>query len=424
VSAAAPELLTLISADQARRLMSQTPPVSTETVDLGAAHGRVLASPLIADEDLPSFRRSTMDGYAVRARDVAGASDGAPVPLVLVGTVPMGGVFSGALTEGQAVGISTGGFVPDGADAVVMLEYVTSASGRGSGNDGGGGRIAIAKRAAPGDNIIEPGEDIRRGATVLPAGRRLRPQDVAALASFGTARVSVFRRPRIAVLSTGNELCEPTARPAAGQVRDVNQSVLAAQVEAAGCEVTHGGIVRDDADALSAAVSLLLPAHDGLILSGGSSVGVRDVSGEVLRALGPPGVLFHGIRIRPGKPTIFARVGDKPVVGMPGFPTSSMIVFDAFIRPMLWRLGGETGRASWPARRRARLSRRHPSAPGREDYVRVRLRTDADGEAWADPLLGGSAAISNVIDADGLVIMGAEMESVAEGEQVEVCLYA
>jgi len=279
--------------------------------------------------------------------------------------------------------------------------------------------VAILRSATPGTNVIQRGDDVVAGTALLRPGQRLRPQDLAALATFGVATVTVHRRPRIAVLSTGNELCELTETPAPGQVRDVNEWVLGAEVEAAGARATHGGIVRDDEAALAAVIAELLPAHDGLILSGGSSVGVKDVSGLVLGRLDPPGVLFHGIDIRPGKPTIFARVGAKPVVGMPGFPTSSMVVFDAFIRPMLWRLGGEVGRDPWPCTRRARLARDVASTAGREDYVRVKLLL-RDGETWAEPLAGGSSAISNLIFADGMVRIDAARERLAAGDWVDV----
>ncbi len=185
-------------------------------------------------------------------------------------------------------------------------------------------------------------------------------------------------------------------------MRDVNEWVLGAQVELAGAVATYGGVVRDDEAALAATIARLLPDHDAVILAGGSSVGVKDVSGTVMERLDAPGVLFHGIDIRPGKPTIFARVGAKPVIGMPGFPTSSMVVFDAFVRPLVWRLGGETGRDPWPCAVRARLHRAVPSLAGREDYVRVRL-FERDGETWAEPLPGGSSAISNLVYADGMV---------------------
>jgi len=327
--------------------------------------------------------------------------------------VPMGGTFGGVLGAGQAVGISTGGFLPAGADAVVMIEHTRPGVG------GDQLSVAISKPVAAGGNLIQRAEDVACGTALLPVGRRLRAQDIAALATFGATKVTVFRRPRIAVFSTGNELCGVGETPAPGQVRDVNEWVLAAEVEAAGGIATCGGIIRDEQAAMADTIARFLPEHDGLILSGGSSVGVKDVAGLVFERLGPPGVLFHGIDIRPGKPTIFARVGDKPVVGMPGFPTSSMVVFDAFVRPMLWRLGGETDREPWPTQRRARLARAVPSQVGREDYVRVRLFS-RDGELWADPLPGGSSAISNLVLADGLVKIEAARDRIAEGDPVEV----
>jgi molybdopterin molybdotransferase len=343
----------------------------------------------------------------------------------------MGDVFRGAVASGEAVAISTGGFLPEGADAVVMVEHTSSTAE----SEGPGRSVDVARAVASGANVIQAGEDFAAGDAVLSAGRRLRPQDLAALATFGVAEVSVFRRPRVAVLSTGNELCDPssTSPPRPGQVRDANQYVLAAQVEAAGCIATMGGIVPDDERALREAVSRALAEHDAVILSGGSSVGTKDVAAAAMLGLPAPGVLFHGIDIRPGKPTLFARAGAKPVVGMPGFPTSSLIVFDAFIRPMLWRLGGELGRTTWASRRRARFAKAQPSVVGREDYVRVRLversRDRSDGpsdgppELWAEPLAGGSAGISNVVFADGLVRVDAGRAGLAAGDSVDVFLY-
>jgi molybdopterin molybdotransferase len=412
--------LTLIPADEARRILFETPPVGTERVKLREAGGRVLASALLAPEDLPRERRAVMDGYAVRAGDVREASELTSVTLALVGTVPMGDVYRGAIAAGEAVAISTGGFLPTGADAVVMVEHASSTAE----SEGPGRSVDVTRAVALGANVIQAGEDFATGDAVLPAGRRLRPQDVAALATFGVAEVSVFRRPRVAVLSTGNELCDPTSPspPRPGQVRDANQYVLAAQVEAAGCIATTGGIVPDDARALREAVARALAEHDAVILSGGSSVGTKDVTAHAMLGLPAPGVLFHGIDIRPGKPTLFARAGARPVVGMPGFPTSSLIVFDAFIRPMLWRLAGEQGRDTWARRRPGRMAKAHASVVGREDYLRVRL-VERDGESWAEPLAGGSAAISNVILADGLVRVDAARAALTAGDAVEVFLY-
>jgi molybdopterin molybdotransferase len=410
--------LTLIPADEARRILFETPSVGAERVKLREAGGRVLASALLAPEDLPRERRAVMDGYAVRAGDVREASELASVTLALVGTVPMGDVYRGAIAAGEAVAISTGGFLPAGADAVVMVEHASSTAE----SEGPGRSVDLTRAVAPGANVIQAGEDFAAGDAVLPAGRRLRPQDVAALATFGVAEVSVFRRPRVAILSTGNELCEPMETPRPGQVRDANQYVLAAQAEAAGCVATTGGIVPDDARALREAVARALAEHDAVILSGGSSVGTKDVTADAMLGLPAPGVLFHGIDIRPGKPTLFARAGARPVVGMPGFPTSSLIVFDAFIRPMLWRLGGEQGRDTWARLRPGRMAKAHASVVGREDYLRVRL-VERDGESWVEPLAGGSAAISNVIQADGLVRIDAARLGLAAGDRVEVFLY-
>jgi molybdopterin molybdotransferase len=410
----ASEPLKLIPADEARRILAETPPVDRERVSVTAAVGRVLAAAFAAPADLPGERRAVMDGYAIRGADVRGASASWPSALAVTGTVPMGDVFRGRIGASEAVAIATGGFLPEGADTVVMVEHTRLLDG--------GARVEVSRTVAPGANVVERGEDLVRGAAVLPAGRRLRPQDLAMLATFGVTNIEVHRRPRVAVLSTGNELCDPGETPRPGQVRDANQTALGAQATAAGCAVTHAGIVGDDAGALRRAVARLLAEHDAVILSGGSSIGTKDVSADALGDLGTPGILFHGIDIRPGKPTLFARAGAKPVVGMPGFPTSSLIVFDAFIRPMLWRLGGEGARDPWPARRAARISREHRSVVGREDYLRVRL-AERDGGTWADPLPGGSATLSNVVFADGLVRVDTATPGLAAGDPVDVLLY-
>jgi molybdopterin molybdotransferase len=326
----------------------------------------------------------------------------------------MGAVFDGSLGPGEAIGISTGGVVPDGADAVVMIE--TADRPRED-------EIEVRRALAAGDHVARPGEDLRRGDLVVARGRRLRPQDVGALAAFGRIEVSVFRRPRVAVLSTGNEVVPPGATPAPGQVRDVNQLALCGQVRRAGGDVRLAGIVPDDARALRARLVDLIEASDLVLLSGGSSVGVRDLAAGVLGTLGPPGILFHGIHVRPGKPTLCARIGDKPVLGMPGYPVSSMVIFDAFVASLVRRLGGEVRDEEWPARRRARFGGHHLSAPGREDWVRVRLERRAGGW-WALPVPGGSAALSTVLRADGLVRVEAASAGLGEGDEVDVLLYA
>jgi molybdopterin molybdotransferase len=426
--------LKLIPADDARRILLDIAPVGIETVPLRASAGRVLAAPVLAAQDVPAERRSAMDGYAVRADDVAAADRSeAGVILRVVGAVPAGSTFSGRVGAGEAVSIATGAVVPDGADTVVMVEStapVMPVVGGGGGNAGGGaaggnayvdlgGQVRVTGAMVRGAHIVEAGDDLRAGVEVLSAGRRLRTGDLAALATFGMVDVPVFRRPRIAVLATGSEICAPSETPRPGQVRDSNQYVLAAEVERAGAIAVLGGIVADDLDLLRATVLRLCAEHDGVILSGGSSVGPKDLTSRAFGALAPPGVLFHGIDIRPGKPTVFARAGHKPVVGMPGYPTSSMVVFEAFVRPMLARYGGESVVDAWPVAVRARLAREHVKPASREDYLRVRL-VARDGELWAEALPGGSAAISNVIFADGLARVPAGAARAQPGSPVDV----
>ncbi len=417
-----PDWLKLIPADEARRILLEVPTLGVERTPLREAAGRVLARSLTAPHDLPPTRLSAMDGYAVRFDDVQRASDGDGVVLRVVASIPAGTTYSGTVKKGEAVGIATGGVIPEGADAVVMVEFTAPIGETDTGATGyarAGAHVRVSRGVPSGANVVTPGEDLRAGTEVLAAGRRIRPGDLAALATFGIVDVPVYRRPRIAVLATGSEICPPDQTPKPGQVRDSNQYVLAAEVESAGCVAVLGGIVADDPDALGITVSRLVVENDGLILSGGSSVGPRDLTARVLGGLDAPGVLFHGIDIRPGKPTVFARSGPKPVVGMPGFPTSSMVVFEAFVRPMLARLGGESVTVAWPGAVNARLSRAYVKPTSREDYLRVRL-LERDGDFWADTLSGGSAAISNVIFADGLARIPPGIDRLDAGARVAV----
>lgn len=411
--------LSLIDAGEARKRLLAVSPVGTEHVPLADAAGRVLAQEISASEDLPVAARSVMDGYAVQAQDVARASAAAPAILKVVGQVPMGSLWQGHVGAGEAVGISTGGFVPVGADTVVMIEFSRELARETSDDPRVLSRVAVSKVFARGANIIQKGEDLGAGEPLVGAGRRLRPQDLAALATFGVVQVPVFQRPRVAIISTGNELCPPHERPSAGKVRDINQAVLAAEVSSTGAKTFCAGIVPDDAQALEDKLRELLSGHDVVMLSGGSSVGVKDLAGEVVAKLGPPGVIFHGIHIRPGKPTLFARVGKKIIVGLPGFPTSSMVVFEAFIRPMLARLGGEPVDEAWPAPIHAVLSEDLASVVGREDYVRVRL-VPRGSELEAEPLAGGSAALRNVLLAEGLLRVPASVAILPRGTPVRV----
>ncbi len=417
---AAGSFLSLSTPSEVRALLARFPALSAETVplDLERADGRVLFDDVASPEDHPAFARATMDGFAVRAADTFGCSDGLPAYLKISGTVPMGGAFDapGGVASDAAVEISTGGMMPPGADAVVMLEYTQRAAASPT--------IEVTRPVAPGDNVIQTGDDVRRGAAVVRAGARLRPGELAILAACGVRQVRVHRAPIVAILSTGDELVgRDTLVPGPGQVRDVNSLALAAQVRRAGGVPLERGIVGDRRDELLRATERALAESDLVLLSGGSSAGSRDLTVEVLSALGPPGVLVHGIAVAPGKPTIVARVGDKPLFGMPGYPVSSLVIFELFVAPLIGRLAGERSlREPFGRSVRARLSRAVASKPGREDYVRVTLRQDGETRV-AEPVRGGTASLSSVAGADGVVRLGIAEEGRAAGSEVEVLLW-
>ncbi|MEW5762560.1 MAG: gephyrin-like molybdotransferase Glp [Bacillota bacterium] len=373
---------------------------------LAEALGLAVARDILAPEDVPGFDRSTMDGFAVRASDTFGASEGLPAYLEVVGEVRMGEAPATALSPGQACRIATGGMLPAGADAVVMVEHTETVDER---------TVGVTRPVAPGENTVRRGDDIRAGEVLFAAGHRLRPQDVGLLAAAGVAEVPVLAPPRVGIITTGDEIVPVEQTPGPGQVRDVNSYTNAGLVAACGGVPVRYGIVRDDFDALYTAASRALAETDMVVVSGGSSVGTRDMTARVIDALGEPGVLFHGLAVRPGKPTIGAVVAGKPVIGLPGHPVSAMVVFDLIVRPLI--NPGERRLAV-----RARVSRQLRSAPGREDYVRVRLRRE-NGELVAEPILGKSGLIATMARADGLAVISLDSGGVEAGECVDVLLF-
>jgi len=384
-------------------------PRRTERVPLLAARGRVLAADVTAGDDLPAFDKSTVDGYAVRASDTAGASSGTPVMLTIVTEVSMGKRPAGDVGGTQAARIPTGGALPQGADAVVMQEHTVRHDSA----------LSVERAVALGDNVVRAGSDVRAGETVLRAGRRLRAADLGLLAGLGHADVEVFERPTVALIVTGDELIPP-GRPILGsQIHDMNTYTLSGMIEEIGATAAPSGIVGDNLAVLTATAREALRSADALIISGGSSVGEKDYVAETIAALGAPGIVVHGIAIRPGKPTILALVEGKPVFGLPGNVVSVLVTFDQFVRPVLERMSGRRERERVAATVRARLSRRL-SATDREDHVRVAL-TDRGGTLWAAPLPGGSAVITSMVRADGIVVI--PMNTVIEaGAEVEVRL--
>ncbi|MFH1985124.1 MAG: gephyrin-like molybdotransferase Glp [Pseudomonadota bacterium] len=388
-------------------------PVGTETLPLTEAVGRVLAETVAADRNLPGFNRATMDGYAVPAAATFGASEGSPAWLSVVGDIAMGQRPAFSLGAGQAARIATGGMLPPGADAVVMIEH-TEAIGEDT--------VEIYKSVAPGQHMVMADEDFSGGQAVLFPGTLLRAQEIGLLAAFGKDPVRVFRRPEVAIVSTGDEIIPIHQRPETGQIRDVNSYSLAAMVTAGGGTPIPMGITADQADGLIEKCRAAAELSDMVLISGGSSVGTRDYTIDALNALPDNELLVHGIAISPGKPAILARSGKRPVWGLPGHVTSAMIVFEMVVTPFLDRLRGldETHR-----RRRsvpARLSRNVASTQGRTDFVRVQL-SETDEGLLATPVLGKSGLLNTMVRADGLVTIAENTEGLDAGAPVSVYLF-
>lgn len=414
------EFLHIRSVQDARErfLSAWTPtPPRTETAGLEAACGRVLVTDVIAPEDLPPLPRSVVDGYAVRAADTFGATEGLPAYLAVIGEVLMGHTPGLSLSAAAAVRIPTGGMLPRGADAVVMVEHTEVLAGRSPLFPHAAEGVEVRRPVGPGENVIQPGEDVRCGAVVLPAGVVLRAPQIGMLAGLGIVQVDVTVPPRVAIISTGDEIVSPDQTPEPGCVRDMNGPALVAAVQAEGARPAFHGIVPDAFDPLLAALRIAQAESDLVLISGGSSIGLRDEVARAVDALGPPGVLVHGVAMKPGKPTVLGLCGQTPVIGLPGHPTTVLVVFHVFVREIIDRLlGRPCGRA---ATVRARLARRTASAAGREDYVRVRLE-QRDGELWATPVLGKSGLISTMVESDGLAVIPESVEGVEAGAEVAV----
>lgn len=391
--------------------MTHRPPV--EYVSAREALGRITAEAVTSREALPAFRRSSVDGYAVRATDTFGASDALPAYLRMAGEILMGQRAEVDVEQGTAVLIHTGGMVPDGADAVVMIEHTQLV---------GGGEIEVLRPVASGENVIQVGEDIAPGMEILPAGHCVQPHDVGALLALGLAySIPVVCRPRIDLFSTGDELVPPeTPELRIGQIRDINSSIIWALCERAGADARIHPIVRDEPDALYTRLAEVFPETDLIVVTAGSSVSVRDTTADTINRMGEPGVLVHGVAARPGKPTILAVVDGKPLIGLPGNPVSALVMFTLFGVPAIAQLLG----TEEPRRTHLmmRLAANVPSAAGREDYVPVRL-VEREGELWAEPVFGKSNLIFTLVGADGLLKVPLNTTGLREGAIGEVVLF-
>jgi molybdopterin molybdotransferase len=382
---------------------------ATEAVALDEAAGRIPAADIVAGEPLPGFDRSSVDGYAVRAQDTFGASESIPAYLTLTGSVVMGALAELALAAHSAIAVPTGGALPDGADAVVMIEYTQEAME---------GSIEVVRPVAPGEGIVRADEDLAPGQAAVRAGAPLRAQDIAMLAALGITELEVHTRPAVSILATGDELIAPDAGPVGpGQVRDALSSSVGALVREAGGRPHPPQIIRDDPGALHDALGRALADSDVVVICAGSSVGARDETAAAVAAVAGTEIWCHGLAIKPGKPTLLAASDGIPIIGLPGNPRSALVVFRLIGVPLVRRAGGWTAEQRAPSTPR-RLSRDLPSAAGRLDVAQVRL---SDEEA--EPIFGPSALLSVLTGADGYVIVPEDANGLSAGETVEVFLY-
>jgi molybdopterin molybdotransferase len=404
---------TIISRPRFEALLKEFQPLEGERCGLSEAAGRVLAESLAAPHDWPLLDRSCMDGFAINARDSFGAGEANPAYLECTATLSIDVVPDAPIAPGECARIATGGVLPEGADAVVMVEHTGEMDGT---------TIEIRKSVAPGENVMLRGEDARQGQVALAAGTVMRPQEIGLAAALGFQEMTLARRPRVGILSTGDELVGIRHTPRPGQVRDVNSHTVAALVEQAGGIPTRYGLIKDELESLTQALALAVAENDVVLLSGGSSVGVRDLTVQALDALGDSTVLAHGVALSPGKPTILGRASGKAVLGLPGQVTSALVVMHVLVLPLLRHLQGDP-RAFETGRRpvvQAELARNVASKPGREDYVRIRLEPRQGALPLAHPVLGKSGLLRTMVQSHGLAAIPADSEGLDQGRVIDI----
>jgi molybdopterin molybdotransferase len=408
------DFLTLVSPSQARELLlSKIDSLSDnlEELDILQALGRVNAEDIFAPHPLPNFSRSTVDGFAVRAKDTYGASESTPSYLVKVGEVPMGSVPSREIQGDEAMIIHTGGMLPNGADAVVMLEYVQESRSE---------EIEVSRPVATGENVISVGEDVVQGQVIIPKGTRIRPAEIGGLSAFGISKLRVVKKIKVGVISSGDEVMPPDAEIKLGQVRDINSYSLASLISLSGGEPILFGIVPDRFEELRKTSQNALNNCDVLIITAGSSASTRDMTANVINQLGPPGVLVHGINTRPGKPMILGVCNQKAVIGLPGNPVSALVNGLLFLVPLLEKLSGQTPGKPHPIIP-AKVTVNLASQAGREDWQPVKLKAGPEG--WlAEPVFGKSNLIFTLVSADGLFCIPPDSTGLSAGDPVEVYL--
>lgn len=408
------EFFRVISADELIQRLGRFKRLSSEQIPLDASLNRILSKEIKAIEDLPEGARSTVDGYAVRAEDTFGASDSIPALLTLAPAISMGIMPEFILKSGEAAPIPTGGFLPKGADAVVMVEYT---------NQAGSEAIEVSRPVTLRTNVLEKGEDAKAGEALLPPGSRLRAQEIGFLAALGITSVEVYRKPRVAVISSGDEVIPIERKPRLGQIRDANGHAISALIRFFGAEPVLFDIVPDDAALLGKTLRDALDQADVVTLSGGSSVGVRDLMVDVVSGLPGVELIAHGVTIRPGKPTLLADCRGKAILGLPGHPVSALIIAQVFLAPFLQYIqGGSLEKGPLGNRLQAVLATSVHSTIGLEEYIRVRLEAKADGTIAAHPVFGKSGMLSTMVRAGGIITIPMNTEGFFNGQTVQVTL--
>ena len=392
-----------------------------EIVKLDQSLGRVCGENIKAKGNIPPFSRSTVDGFAVKAKDSAGASAALPTYFEVIGEVEMGEETSLKLKTGEAVAIPTGGMLPEGADAVLMVEYTDYLADN---------TIETTRAVAAGENVVLKGEDIKKGAELFKSGHRIRPRDIGAMAGLGITEISVYDKPEIAVISTGDELAAPGEEAGPGEIKDINSYSISSLLNSYGVLTRKVGIVEDEFKSLKNAVAKNLDS-DLVLISGGSSVGIKDMTINILNSIGEPGVLLHGLSIKPGKPTILAIIEGTPVIGLPGHPASAWTVTRVLLKPVVQFLLGEIkadeiGRIDKKSNNNnfdfsfeAELTRNIGSDKGREEYIPVRLFKNKENKLMAEPIVGKSSLITTLVESDALIKINTYEEGKNKGDKVK-----
>lgn len=407
------ELLNTVTVEEAKNKIRQTFSqilIEKETIDILDAVGRYIYDDVIVPIDVPEFNRSTVDGYAVIAKDTFGASESLPAFLKYKGEVEMGKETDLIARVGSCSYVPTGGMLPKGCDSVVMIEYTEVL----------GDEICIYKAVGPWENVLKKGEDLKKESVIFKRGHKLRPQDIGTLAGIGVINIDVYEQIKVSVISTGNELVDPTEELKLGQIKDMNTYSLSAAAIKDGCTIVDRLIVKDDKDLLTKKVRECAANSHIVLISGGSSMGEKDYTKDAINGAGSPGVLIHGVSVKPGKPTIIGKAGDTALFGLPGQPVSALTIYRAFVTFLIKEVFYKEEAINQYVV--GEMSVNIPSAPGREHYVMVNIKGEEDKNI-IEPVYGKSGMLSMMANARGYIKIDTNQEGLKKGDKVKVFMF-